>query len=241
MLAKFLKENISGNIIDIKMDAQRAISLVMIKHEMIFNYLSDQITRIIFEQSSIICEPVYRYTMNIPNERKISWQIFSDERNLQPNNMIIVIWEWNKKDDILHYRHLKGAGDKTQDEFPHLHAYVHVCSKDEMQKVFTKLIRLDDIISSGIHLGERTRSDFEKTHWNEIEIYRSYDWGMVTGAWNRLKQNLQIETITKDIDIFLEKIVNFSSYKRDLHLIFDYPYPVEDYIYKIIYGEKHFI
>lgn len=241
MLTKFLKENISGNIIDIKMDAQRAISLIMIKYEMLFNYLSEQTTRIIFEQSSVICEPVYRCTMNIPNEKKISWQIFSDERNLQPNNMIIIIWEWDKKDDILYYRHLKSAGDKTQDELPYLHAYVHVCSKDEMQKVFTKLILLDNIILSGIHLGERKRSDFENIHWNEIEIYRSYDWGMVTGAWNRIKQNLQIETITEEIGTFLKEIVKCSSYKESSHLIFDYPYPVEDYIYKIIYGGRHVI
>lgn len=76
MLTKFLKENISGNIIDIKMDAQRAISLIMIKYEMLFNYLSEQTTKIIFEQSSVVCEPVYRCTMNIPNEKRFRGKSF---------------------------------------------------------------------------------------------------------------------------------------------------------------------
>ena len=53
MLAKFLKENISGNIVDIKMDAKKTISLVMIRYEMIFNYLSDQMTKIIFKRPFI--------------------------------------------------------------------------------------------------------------------------------------------------------------------------------------------
>lgn len=84
---------------------------------------------------------------------------------------------------------------------------------------------------------ERKKSDFEKVDWNEIEIYRSYDWGMITGAWNRIKKNLQIEAITEDIDVFLMKVINYSSYKENFHLTFDYPYPVEDYIKKMIYGE----
>ena len=238
MLAKFLKENISGNIVDIKMDAKKTISLVMIRYEMIFNYLSDQMIKIIFKRPGIICEPIYRCTLNIPNKEKVSWQIFSDERNLAANHMVIVIWKWNKKEDIFYYRHLNGITPKAQDKFPHLHAHVHVCSRKEMQNIFAKLTLLDKILISGINLEERKKSDFEKVHWNEIEIYRSYDWGMIKGAWNRLKQNLQAEAITEDIDTFLMKIINCSSYQENFQLIFDYPYPVEDYIYKMIYGEE---
>ena len=107
-----------------------------------------------------------------------------------------------------------------------------------MKRVFVKLMLLDEILLSGINLEERKKSDFEKVHWNEIEVYRSYDWGMITGAWNRLKQNLQIEAITEDIGTLLMEMVNRSSYKENSHLTFDYPYPVEDYINKIIYGEE---
>ena len=237
MLSRFLKENISGNIIDIKMDARKTISFIMIRYEMIFNYLSGQIIKIIFEQQGVVCEPIYRCTLNIPNKEKVSWQIFSDERNFHAQNMVIVIWKWNKKEDIFNYRHLKGVSPKTQDKLPHLHAQVHICSREEIQNIFAKLALLDKILFSGINLEERKKSDFEKVDWNEIEIYRSYDWGMITGAWNRIKKNLQTEAITEDIDVFLMKVINCSSYKENFHLTFDYPYPVEDYIKKMIYGE----
>lgn len=237
MLSRFLKENISGNIIDIKMDARKTISFMMIRYEMIFNYLSGQIIKIIFKQQGIVCEPIYRCTLNIPNKEKVSWQIFSDERNFHAKNMVIVIWKWNKKEDIFNYRHLKGVSPKTKDKFPHLHAQVHICSREEIQNIFAKLALLDKILFSGINLEERKKSDFEKVDWNEIEIYRSYDWGMITGAWNRIKKNLQTEAITEDIDVFLMKVINCSSYKENFHLTFDYPYPVEDYIKKMIYGE----
>lgn len=238
MLVEFFNENISGNVIDVRMTAQKAISLIMIRYEMIFNYLSAQLIKVIVERADVVCEPIYRCTVNIPNEEKVSWQIFSGERNSLPNNMVIVIWKWNKKEDIFYYRHLKDVEPKTQNKFPHVHAYVHVCSRDEMKRVFVKLMLLDEILLSGINLEERKKSDFEKVHWNEIEVYRSYDWGMVTGAWNRLKQNLQIEAITEDIGTLLMEMVNRSSYKENSHLTFDYPYPVEDYINKIIYGEE---
>lgn len=91
MLSRFLKENISGNIIDIKMDARKTISFIMIRYEMIFNYLSGQIIKIIFKQQGVVCEPIYRCTLNIPNKEKVSWQIFSDERNFYAKNMVIVV------------------------------------------------------------------------------------------------------------------------------------------------------
>lgn len=80
-----------------KMDARKTISFIMIRYEMIFNYLSGQIIKIIFEQQGVVCEPIYRCTLNIPNKEKVSWQIFSDERNFYAKNMVIVIWKWNKK------------------------------------------------------------------------------------------------------------------------------------------------
>lgn len=239
MVAKLLKENISGNVPDISMDNKGAISLIMIRYEMIFNYLSEHIGKIIFKNLDVVCEPIYRYVKNIPNDEKISWQIFSDERELPSQKMVIVIWVWNKKEDVIHWRRSKsekGTG-KLQDEFPCLRAYVHVCGKDEMQTVFAKLMVLDDMIASGIRLEERKEIDVSKGSWNEIEVYRSYDWGQVEGAWNRLKQNIQMEAITEDIGEFLMEMVNRSPYKEDSQLIFDYPYPVEDYICRVIYNE----
>lgn len=53
MLSRFLKENISGNIIDIKMDARKTISFIMIRYEMIFNYLSGQIIKIILSNKGL--------------------------------------------------------------------------------------------------------------------------------------------------------------------------------------------
>ncbi len=241
MLTEFLKQNISGNVTGINMDNKKVISLIMIKHEMVFNYLSEHIEKIIFTNHHVVCELIYRYVKNIPNERKISWQIFSDERNLPFRKMVIVIWLWNKKEDMVNYRRSKAkkdTGTKFKNKFPCLHSYVHVCDENEMQNVFVKLALLDNLIASGIHLGERREIDFPNVAWNEIEVYRSYDWGQVEGAWNRLKENVQIETITESIGELLMEIVNRSSYKEDAQLTFDYPYPVEDYIYKVILDKR---
>ena len=238
--ARFMQENISGNVTAISMDNKKVIPLVMIRYEMIFNYLSEHIEKIIFADRDVVCEPIYRFVKNIPNERKVSWQIFSDERDWSSEKMVIVIWAWNKKEDMIRCRRLqleKDTGIKFQDNFPCLRAYVHVCDKDEMQTVFAKLALLDNLIASGIHLEDRRKIDLLKVPWNEIEVYRSYDWGQVEGAWNRVKQNVQIETVTEEIGEFLMEMVNGSLYKEDSRLIFDYPYPVEEYIYRVIYGE----
>ena len=48
MLERFMQENISGNVTAIGMDNKNAIPLIMIRYEMIFNYLSEQIGKIIF-------------------------------------------------------------------------------------------------------------------------------------------------------------------------------------------------
>ena len=241
MLERFMQENISGNVTAISMDNKNAIPLIMIRYEMIFNYLSEQIGKIIFTNHDAVCEPIYRYVKDIPDERKVSWQIFSDERNLPSKKMVIVIWVWDKKEDIIRYRRVKSeqeTGIELQDEFLCLRAYVHVCDKDEMQNVFAKLALLDNLIASGIHLGERRKIDFPKVHWNEIEVYRAYDWGQVEETWNRLKQNVQVAAITEEIGEFLTEMVKGSLYEEDSELVFDYPYPVEEYVHKVIYGRK---
>ena len=241
MLTKFLKESISGNVTAISVDNKKVISLIMVRYEMIFNYLSEHIEKIIFTNHDVVCEPIYRCVKNIPNERKVSWQIFSDERDLSSKKMVIVIWVWNKKEDMMNYRRLKSEKDakiKLLDESPCLHADVHVCDKDEIQNVFSKLALLDNLIASGINLEERRKADFSKVPWNEIEVYRSYDWGQVEGVWNRLKQNVEIEAIADDIGEFLVQIANGSLYQEDSQLIFDYPYPIEDYINSVICGRK---
>lgn len=73
-----------------KMDARKTISFIMIRYEMIFNYLSGQIIKIIFKQQGVVCEPIYRCTLNIPNKEKVSWQIFSDERNFYAKTWLLL-------------------------------------------------------------------------------------------------------------------------------------------------------
>lgn len=237
MLDRIIKKSISGNVTDINLDAKKVIPLLMIRNESIFNYLSDEAVKIIFKDADFVCEPIYKYTKNIPNQKKISYQIFADDRNLLASKLIIVVWEWNKAKDILDYKVRKNKKifkNINQYCFPHIHSYVHVCSKQEKKEMTDELFYLDKHISSGIVLKDRDEKDYENVPWNEIEIYRSYDWGLIRTAWNKLKENLFIENISEKISEDVLRIIQCSSYQEQHELTFDYPYPIEDYFYKII-------
>lgn len=97
MLSRFLKENISGNIMDIKMDARKTISFIMIRYEMIFNYLSGQIIKIIFKQQGVVCEPIYRCTLNIPNKEKFLGKYFRMREISTPKTWLLLFGNGIKK------------------------------------------------------------------------------------------------------------------------------------------------
>ena len=237
MFNEYLKSNMSGNIIGVEADAKKVIPLAMIRYKAIYDYLSQQLASVIFKASGVVCEPIFKYSKNIPSQYEISWQVYSKEREMPFSNMVIILWKWNKLQDISRQKHFKcseSTGINAYNQYPNLKVGVHCCSKLEIKEIQMLLTDFDQILDKGIRLKERGKKGIKEIKWNEIDIFRSYDWGQISCAWNRSKVNGEIEVAAESLEKALFHLLNQPCNTNNEKLVFDYPYPVDDYI-KIVY------
>lgn len=237
MFNEYLKRNMSGNIIGIETDAKRVIPLAMIRYKAIYDYLSQQLARVIFKTSGVVCEPIFKYSKNMPGQHEISWQVYSEKREIPFSNMVIILWKWNKLQDASRQKHFKyseSTGINAYNQYPDLKVGVHCCSKPEIKEIQMLLTDFDQILDKGILLKDRDKKGIKEIKWNEIDIFRSYDWGQISCAWNRYKVNGKIEVAAESLEKALFHLLNQPCNTNNEKLVFDYPYPVDDYI-KIVY------
>jgi hypothetical protein len=184
-----------GNASKINEVCYSVSNIPMIRYETLVDFCINEPALIhVFKNNTdnkIICEPILKLIVDVPNEHLRAFTVYSDERESFSKDCCMVLRQifWDKQSDI---NELKQFPEKRT-EF--LTSWPSIISKNivfrENRRLVEMLEKIDKIINHGIILENRAES--EVLSWRDIEIMRRYEWGEIRNSWGTSMQNLQVE------------------------------------------------
>lgn len=173
-------------------------------------------------------ERILRVLIRVPNRRVESWAVFRPEREWQDDHgepvetpCVLRHSTWDIKADRLSEPWKSGKGPTVFTKTRHV-------AEDHCRALAQQFTHLDSILVSGVQIETSSRS-YDEIKWQEISIYRAFDWGVTDMTWHFSRRNLQAELAAFDLARSIEETIDKGPHGSVWKMTM--PYPPSPYLH----------
>ena len=223
-----------GNADRISVICSAVHPILFVRHEALVEFLSEDPqfvnVKVDLNHDNIVMEQVLRMRKWKQTGLE-SWQIYSGNRSLGQGEIFPIVirrLKWTKDTDILKNTDKEKRNIQLQSwpEVDIVNIYVELTSDAALLESIDKL---DSKLTKGVKISE---SCDKKHDWNNIEIMRLYEWGMLNFIWSNEKQHQEIEA---SIEELTEQLLHIRETDRVPEMVMDFSIDPEEFK-KIVIG-----
>lgn len=204
-----------GNSKNFEVICSPSLPFTLLRYEAIADFYTEEPVRILVQvnenDNEKVYEQIFRYRVWIANRKTYSFLIYSVNRSLQEEDMIIHYVVWNRGQDLKKVKSLDRESQGTMlNEWPNIELKtIYLGAENSSLLKGTILRNLDKILMKGISLKDRKPYN-NLPSWKQMEIMRLFDWGQVHSIWDTEMENNKIETTVSKLEMELKKFESFN-------------------------------
>ena len=171
-----------------------------------------------------IFEQIFRIRTWLKNRYMASWSIFSNTRDLQDeDNMGLVLRNciWDRSSDMNKVRNTDNK-ETLLHSWPNIICVSNYIPFESSTKFGLQMKKMDNAISEGIKVVPR-KNELNK-EWNQIEVYRQFNWGGSHSIWDITMEDFKIEKEIEDLILQFKETMKVNKVQV-YQMEFDYLFP----------------